>query len=188
MFPVTSTLNFSQRSTLSDLLGGRPGPFYHKNDVNVFLGKQKRAEGGGVKLKDHLSHMHSLYWTRSGNGFPFAMSLSKTRTPGPSPPPLYSQPGGHKGPGKRTRSNTQQHLHMLPTYKHLLTAIPEGSGSDSIGHQCKKSFLYLSKTRYAQLYIQWAILPQVEINPHSGVTQIECPLNWFKNVLPLWWY
>ena len=61
-------------------------------------------------------------------------------------------------------------LIIIPTYKDLPTAIPEGSSSNSIGHQSKKSFLYLRRTRYIHNFTFNRVSSlMLEINTHSGM-------------------
>ena len=43
--------------------GGRPGLFYHVNDVFVYLGRQR--EGRGPQSNERILHTHSSFWTRS---------------------------------------------------------------------------------------------------------------------------
>ena len=79
--------------------GGRPGPFYHMNDVSVYQGRQR--EGRVPWLKELISHMHSLFWTRSGICV-FASRTFETPVFGakttryyiPSPAPLLQLDGG----------------------------------------------------------------------------------------------
>ena len=37
--------------------GGRPGPFYHVNDISVYLGRQR---GGGALKQKSVFHLHIL--------------------------------------------------------------------------------------------------------------------------------
>ena len=49
--------------------GGRPGPFYHVNDVSVYQGKQRGGEGrGGVLLRKKEGRGGVLLRKKEGRG------------------------------------------------------------------------------------------------------------------------
>ena len=61
-FPGLPTVQFLTACCMQNK-GGRPDPFYHVNDVSVYLGRQR---GGVVPDWKNAFHTRSSFWTKNG--------------------------------------------------------------------------------------------------------------------------